>query len=126
MLAKTLTFLLLTTTALAAAVPNPEPHPDSHPPTCGTCTPLGGHNDCHPSTSCINTGKRFHCACRAGYKVKHAHDDDITHHFRLPVENYEFLVFTDPGEECNALCDEWTQPPPKLCSEVKLQEHCPI
>ena len=126
MLTKTLTpILLLTSLAAAAAVPNPAPghHP---PPQCGTCNPLSGQNTCHFSTSCISTGKTFHCACRAGYKVNGARPGDISRHFRLPFKDYEFLVFADPGEECNEMCDDWMLPPPKLCSEVKLQKHCDV
>jgi hypothetical protein len=118
--AKVLAPLLLLTGLVAAA-----PKPLSPPLTCRSCNPLSGQNECHPTTSCISTGKVFHCACRAGYKVAAA-NDDMAKHFRLPFKNYEFLVFSDPGDECNTLCDKWYLPPPYLCSEVKLQKTCPV
>ncbi|THC98440.1 hypothetical protein EYZ11_002099 [Aspergillus tanneri] len=62
-------------------------------PTCGTCNPLSGQNNCDITTSCINTGTRFHCACRAGYKASED-NNDITKQYRLNVPNYRFLVFT--------------------------------
>nr|KMM69660.1 hypothetical protein CPAG_05974 [Coccidioides posadasii RMSCC 3488] len=104
--------LLLATTSLALS-----------PPVCPTCNPISGQNNCHPTTSCISTGKHFHCACRAGYK---AFEGDDSRQFRLPFKNYEFLVFTHENTECNVLCDEYTQPPPALCSEVPLRKQCPV
>ena len=128
MLTKTLTPLLLLTTTLAftAALPTDSTTNNHPPPQCGTCNPLSGQNTCHQTTSCISTGKTFHCACRAGYKVNGADPRDISRHFRLPFKDYEFLVFADPGEVCDELCDDWMLPPPKLCSEVKVQEHCKL
>ena len=95
------------------------------PPTCKTCNPISGQNHCDVTTSCINTGTRFHCACRAGYKAS-TDNDDITKQFRLPMKNYEFLVFTPESTECNTLCNEWFLPPPHLCSEVPLRTQCAV
>jgi hypothetical protein len=94
-------------------------------PTCGTCNPVSGQNHCDPTTSCINTGTRFHCACRAGYKAS-TNNKDITKQFRLPMKNYEFLVFTPEFTQCNTLCNEWFLPPPNLCNEVPLYKQCPV
>ncbi|EEP82865.1 hypothetical protein UREG_07730 [Uncinocarpus reesii 1704] len=91
---------LLATTTLALS-----------PPICPTCNPISGQNNCDPTTSCISTGKNFHCACRAGYKAFAGND---ARQFRLPFKNYEFLVFTHEKTECNVLCKDYTQPPPYL------------
>ncbi|KAJ5529695.1 hypothetical protein N7527_003088 [Penicillium freii] len=90
---------------------------------CGTCNPISGENWCDPSTSCINTGKSFHCACRAGYKASQ-YNSDLHHQFRLPMPNYEFLVFVPEGTACNIPCDDIYAAPSDLCKEVKLQHQC--
>ncbi|KAK2782284.1 hypothetical protein FQN52_007004 [Onygenales sp. PD_12] len=129
---KTLTTLLLlaTSSVLVAGRPYAENDPHIPPvnlphPVCGTCNPLSGENYCDVTTSCINTGKRFHCACRAGYKAT-KDDHDIKKQFRLPFKNFEFLVFTPEHTECNVLCHDNTQPANKLCQEVPLMEHCEV
>jgi hypothetical protein len=95
------------------------------PPTCGTCNPLSGQNHCDITTSCINTGTRFHCACRAGYKAS-TDNDDIDAQFRLNVPNYTFLVFTPGNTVCNTLCDNPYGAGPDLCSEVPIYKFCPV
>ncbi|KLJ10675.1 hypothetical protein EMPG_13949 [Blastomyces silverae] len=92
-------------------------------PVCGTCNPISGKNHCDPTTSCINTGKRFHCACRAGYKASHD-NKDIHKQFRLPFKNFEFLVFTPEKTECKILCDNNMKPANELCHEVPLRKDC--
>ncbi|OOF96526.1 hypothetical protein ASPCADRAFT_206702, partial [Aspergillus carbonarius ITEM 5010] len=86
-----LSFSLLLLTTPATANPTPA--------TCGTCNPLSGENYCDVTTSCINTGTRFHCACRAGYKAS-LNNYDITKQFRLNVPGYQFLVFTPEYTQC--------------------------
>ncbi|CEL01260.1 Putative Adhesin [Aspergillus calidoustus] len=113
-----LTTLLLTTTSLALAKPTP-------PPKCGTCNPLSGVNGCDITTSCINTGTRFHCACRAGYKAS-KRNNDITKQFRLRMPNYEFLVFTPEYTECNTLCDNPYGASGQLCKEVPVYDKCAV
>ncbi|KAE8148041.1 putative adhesin [Aspergillus avenaceus] len=110
-----LTTALLTT--LATATPKP--------PTCGTCNPISGQNNCDITTSCINTGTRFHCACRAGYKAS-KNNNDITKQFRLNVPGYSFLVFVPENTACNTLCDNQFGAGPNLCAEVPLQAQCPV
>lgn len=121
---KTFTILtaiaLLGTSTLAVAGPPPPP-----PPTCGTCNPLSGQNNCDITTSCINTGTRFHCACRAGYKAS-KNNNDIKKQFRLNVPNYQFLVFTPESTECNTLCDNPYGAGPNLCSEVPIRNRCKV
>lgn len=94
---------------------NPNPNP-SNPSTCGTCNPISGLNYCDITTSCINTGANYHCACRAGYKAGNGND------FRLRMPNYEFLVFVPTGQSCNALCNNPYGYGPELCREVPLLE----
>ncbi|OJJ46639.1 hypothetical protein ASPZODRAFT_142443 [Penicilliopsis zonata CBS 506.65] len=94
-------------------------------PTCGTCNPVSGENTCDITTSCINTGTRFHCACRAGYKAS-ADNDDITQQFRLSVSNYEFLVFTPESTVCDTLCDNSQGAGPDLCAEVPIYDSCTV
>ncbi|KAL4914712.1 hypothetical protein BDW62DRAFT_204339 [Aspergillus aurantiobrunneus] len=113
-----LTTVLLATTSLVSANPTPAPK-------CGTCNPLSGENGCDITTSCINTGTRFHCACRAGYKASKK-NGDISKQFRLPVKNYEFLVFTPEYTECNTLCDNPYGASPDLCAEVPIQDKCEV
>lgn len=119
---KTLTLLITTLLAASTAVAVPAHSP---PPTCGTCNPLSGQNHCDITTSCINTGTRFHCACRAGYKAS-PHNKDITKQFRLKMPNYEFLVFTPESTSCNTLCDNPYGFGPDLCKEVPIYERCPV
>ncbi|PLB48073.1 adhesin [Aspergillus steynii IBT 23096] len=95
------------------------------PPTCGTCNPISGQNSCDITTSCINTGTRFHCACRAGYKASR-NNNDIRKQFRLNVPNYQFLVFTPESTECNTLCDNHNGAGPNLCAEVPIRNQCPV
>ncbi|PYH87409.1 hypothetical protein BO71DRAFT_367383, partial [Aspergillus ellipticus CBS 707.79] len=92
-------------------------------PTCGICNPLSGQNHCDVTTSCINTGTRFHCACRAGYKAS-PNNNDITKQFRLNVPGYQFLVFTPEATQCNTLCDNPYGASPQLCAEVPLYNGC--
>ncbi|OAX80959.1 hypothetical protein ACJ72_04697, partial [Emergomyces africanus] len=92
-------------------------------PVCRTCNPVSGENHCDPSTSCINTGKRFHCACRAGFKAS-KDNNNIHKQFRLPFKNFEFLVFTPEYTECNIPCNNNMKPANDLCHEVPLYEHC--
>ncbi|CAI7611807.1 unnamed protein product [Penicillium discolor] len=61
---------------------------------CGTCNPVSGEN------------------C------------DLHHQFRLPMPNYEFLVFVPEGTACNIPCDDVYAAPSDLCKEVKLQHQC--
>ncbi|KAH8805497.1 putative adhesin [Xylogone sp. PMI_703] len=116
-------FLLLTPASLIAATAIPDGS-KNHPPTCGTCNPLSGQNSCDITTSCINTGKRFHCACRAGYKASKGYD--WNKQFRLNMPNYEFLVFVPENTACNTLCDNPYGGIPTLCKEVKLRGDCPV
>ncbi|KAI1965821.1 hypothetical protein LOZ58_000721 [Ophidiomyces ophidiicola] len=92
---------------------------------CGTCKPISGLNKCDISTSCIATGGKYHCACRAGFKAN-APGNDISKHFRLPWDNYRHLVFVPENTPCNTLCDNPHGFSPQLCAEVKLRETCPI
>ncbi|KAL4880809.1 hypothetical protein BJY04DRAFT_190855 [Aspergillus karnatakaensis] len=117
---KSLTLLttVLATLTLTAAKPTP-------PPKCGTCNPLSGVNGCSITTSCINTGTRFHCACRAGYKAS-KNNNDVTKQFRLPMKDYEFLVFTPEYTECNTLCDNPYGMSGSLCREVPKYDQCVV
>ncbi|KAJ5739299.1 hypothetical protein N7533_012083 [Penicillium manginii] len=111
--------LLVTLTTLALANPTPPP------PKCGTCNPVSGQNSCDVTTSCINTGTTFHCACRAGYKAS-KWNNDIHSEFRLPMPNYEFLVFVPENTVCNTLCDNPYAAPGDLCKEVHLYNQCKV
>ncbi|GLA06536.1 hypothetical protein AnigIFM60653_007474 [Aspergillus niger] len=113
------TFIFLLTSTLTLASPNPSP------PTCGTCNPLSGENHCDVTTSCINTGTRFHCACRAGYKASRQ-NNDITKQFRLNVPGYQFLVFTPEFTQCDTLCDNPYGASAQLCSEVPIYGRCGV
>ncbi|KAL3475808.1 hypothetical protein BJX99DRAFT_259066 [Aspergillus californicus] len=113
-----LTTLFLTSTSLASAKPTPAP-------TCGTCNPISGVNGCDVTTSCINTGARFHCACRAGYKASKK-NNDITKQFRLAMPDYEFLVFTPEYTTCNTLCDNPYGASADLCNEVPIYNKCAV
>ncbi|KAJ5105573.1 hypothetical protein NUU61_002920 [Penicillium alfredii] len=95
------------------------------PPKCGTCNPISGQNSCDPTTSCINTGSTFHCACRAGYKASR-HNGDIAQQFRLPMPNYEFLVFVPEKTKCDTLCDDPYAKASDICKEVHLYEKCVV
>lgn len=94
-------------------------------PRCGTCNPLSGQNSCDITTSCINTGSTFHCACRAGYKAC-ANNWDVHTQFRLPMPNYEFLVFVPENTVCDLPCDNPTAAPSNLCKEVPLYQNCAV
>lgn len=109
--------IFLTTASLALA--------GVTPPKCGTCNPISGQNSCDITTSCINTGSTFHCACRAGYKAS-PNNFDIKQQFRLPMPNYEFLVFVPERTACDMLCDDPFAPPSELCSEVHLFKKCTV
>ena len=109
--------VLAATATLALAGPTP--------PKCGTCNPVSGQNSCDQTTSCINTGSTFHCACRAGYKASEA-NDDINQQFRLPMTNYEFLVFVPENTVCDTLCDDPTAAASELCQEVHLYDRCQV
>ncbi|OQD74185.1 hypothetical protein PENDEC_c012G00704 [Penicillium decumbens] len=111
-------FTILVLTAATLALANPTPS------TCGTCNPLSGQNSCDITTSCINTGSTFHCACRAGYKACEA--EDIHSQFRLPMPNYQFLVFVPENTVCDTLCDDPYAAPSELCNEVRLYEKCAV
>lgn len=108
---------ILTVATLALAKPTP--------PKCGTCNPLSGQNSCDITTSCINTGTTFHCACRAGYKAS-KNNWNVHKQFRLPMPNYEFLVFVPENTVCDTLCDNPTAAPSDLCKEVHLFEKCVV
>ncbi|RAK71191.1 putative adhesin [Aspergillus fijiensis CBS 313.89] len=114
---------LLATALLATASPTGTQPPAA--PICGTCNPLSGQNNCDVTTSCINTGTRFHCACRAGYKASPA-NADVTKQFRLPFPNFQFLVFVPEFTQCNTLCDNPYGASPQLCAEVPVQSSCPV
>ncbi|PGH11476.1 hypothetical protein AJ79_04851 [Helicocarpus griseus UAMH5409] len=120
------TFLVLVATSLfVSALPTADYDTGYYSPpvkdVCGTCNPIAGKNYCDVTTSCINTGKHFHCACRAGYKAT-KYDDDKGKQFRLHFKNYEFLVFTPEHTKCDVLCDDPYAPADKLCHEVKLAD----
>ncbi|KAH8698308.1 hypothetical protein BGW36DRAFT_426020 [Talaromyces proteolyticus] len=108
-------------TSLASATPIAAPgNGDGQPaPVCGTCNPISGQNSCDPTTSCINTGTNFHCACRAGYKASND-NDNFNQQFRLQMPNYEFLVFTPQNVVCDTLCDNPYGGVGTLCTEVPL------
>ncbi|CAP99309.1 hypothetical protein E8E15_010285 [Penicillium rubens] len=108
--------LIVATASLVVANPTPWSQ-------CGTCNPISGKNGCDPSTSCINTGTSFHCACRAGFKASQ-YDNDVYNQFRLPMPNYEFLVFVPEHTTCNTPCNDPYAAPSDLCKEVKLQHQC--
>lgn len=113
----TILTLVVATATLAAANPTPKP-------PCGTCNPVSGENRCDITTSCINTGTSYHCACRAGYKASQA-NGDVTKQFRLAMPNYEFLVFVPENTSCNTLCNDLTAPPGSLCNEIPVYDQCP-
>ncbi|KAL4888951.1 hypothetical protein BDV59DRAFT_187595 [Aspergillus ambiguus] len=116
------TFAVITSLLLAtssAVLANPVQ------PVCGTCNPLSGENNCDITTSCINTGSRFHCACRAGYKASQ-NNKDWSKQFRLNVPGYQFLVFTPENTVCDTLCDNPYGASPQLCAEVPIQKNCAI
>ncbi|KAJ9195648.1 hypothetical protein DTO164E3_6724 [Paecilomyces variotii] len=94
-------------------------------PYCGTCNPLSGQNSCDVTTSCINTGSLFHCACRAGYKAS-TDNDDYSKQFRLNVPNYQYLVFTPENTACDTLCDNPYGASAELCAEVPIQDKCTV
>jgi hypothetical protein len=108
--------LIVGTASLVAA--------NRRPPHCGTCNPVSGENHCDVTTSCINTGTAFHCACRAGYKASED-NNDVTKQFRLPMPHYEFLVFVPENTACNTLCNDPFSLPSGLCDEVTLYNQCP-
>ncbi|KAL4743743.1 hypothetical protein BDV11DRAFT_177266 [Aspergillus similis] len=110
--------LVLSTATLALTKPTP-------PPTCGVCNPISGVNGCDITTSCINTGTRFHCACRAGYKASKK-NNDVTKQFRLPMPDYEFLVFTPEYTTCDTLCDNPYGSSKDLCKEVPVYDKCAV
>ncbi|KAL4910427.1 hypothetical protein BDW74DRAFT_173883 [Aspergillus multicolor] len=114
------TLLLLSTATLTLATPAPAPAPK-----CGTCNPISGVNGCDITTSCINTGTRFHCACRAGYKAS-KNNKDVTKQFRLAMPNYEFLVFTPEYTKCDTLCDNPYGYSGNLCKEVPVYDKCAV
>ncbi|KAL5365112.1 hypothetical protein BJX96DRAFT_158548 [Aspergillus floccosus] len=109
--------LLVATSSVALASPAA--------PYCGTCNPLSGQNNCDITTSCINTGSRFHCACRAGYKAS-KDNTNVNKQFRLNVPGYQFLVFTPENTVCDTLCDNPYGASPQLCAEVPIQKTCPV
>ncbi|KAL2012223.1 hypothetical protein VTN00DRAFT_4941 [Thermoascus crustaceus] len=115
---RALTVLLLTSSASLVAAISPIP-------VCGTCNPLSGQNSCDPTTSCINTGTQFHCACRAGYKASKK-NQDWGKQFRLNMPNYGFLVFTPENTVCDTLCDNHAGAGPDLCAEVPVYDQCSV
>ncbi|KAK2755506.1 hypothetical protein FQN54_006446 [Arachnomyces sp. PD_36] len=119
---RTITSLLLvaSTSLMATALPSGE---QVNHQVCGTCNPISGQNNCDITTSCINTGKEFHCACRAGYKAS-KDNNDITKQFRLNFPHYEFLVFTPEHTVCDTLCDNHDGAGPDLCAEVPIYDKC--
>jgi hypothetical protein len=96
---------------------NPKSPKNTH---CPTCNPISGLNQCDPTTSCISTGSAFHCACRAGFKPA----DNSG--FRLPLRNFEFLVFVPTGTACDALCKNPFGASGDICAEVGLEGTCPV
>ncbi|EEH40131.2 hypothetical protein PAAG_08980 [Paracoccidioides lutzii Pb01] len=122
------TMLLITTSSLLATAHPAADFSDGYSPkehypnalVCPTCNPVSGKNFCDITTSCINMGYSFHCACRAGYKATKYDDPYGKKQFRLPFKHYEFLVFTPEKTECNTLCNDPTASADKLCSEVPL------
>lgn len=119
-------FLTSSLLLLASHLVGASPVANSNPPpapVCGICNPLSGQNSCDPTTSCINTGKSFHCACRAGYKAS-KNNGNVTQQFRLQVPNYEFLVFTPENTVCDTLCDHPYDGTATLCSEVPIYTEC--
>lgn len=112
---------ILTVLGTAATLAHAKPMP----PKCGTCNPISGQNSCDQTTSCISTGSTFHCACRAGYKAS-KYNKDINQQFRLPMPNYEFLVFVPEKVVCDTRCDDLTTPPSQFCKEVPLYKNCPV
>ena len=110
--------ILLLTAGLALAKPAP-------PPTCGTCNPVSGQNSCDITTSCINTGSTFHCACRAGYKASQQ-NNNIKSQFRLNMPNYEFLVFVPENTACDTLCNDPYSGVATLCNEVPIYDKCKV
>ncbi|CAI7577842.1 unnamed protein product [Penicillium pancosmium] len=102
-------FITLLVTLTTFALANPAPPPPN----------------CDITTSCINTGSTFHCACRAGYKAS-KNNNDIHSQFRLPMPNYEFLVFVPENTKCNTLCDNPYSAPGDLCKEVHLYNQCKV
>ncbi|OXV10989.1 hypothetical protein Egran_01252 [Elaphomyces granulatus] len=113
--------LLLLTTSLVSSSTIQEKRWDD----CGTCNPISGQNFCDISTSCINTGSKYHCACRAGYKAS-PNNNDVKKQFRLEMPNYEFLVFVPVKTPCNLLCDNPFGGPGTLCSEVQEHNECTV
>ncbi|KAH8672130.1 hypothetical protein BGZ60DRAFT_430549 [Tricladium varicosporioides] len=95
------------------------------PAACGTCNPTSGLNKCDITSTCISTGSKFHCACRAGYKAA-AGNNDVSKQFRLPWDGYKHLVFVTEGTVCNTLCDNPFGFSDKLCAEVGMQNMCPL
>ena len=125
---KTISILLaalLSATALAAPSDDGFRPPRPRPDVCGTCNPLSGQNHCDVTTSCINTGTRFHCACRAGYKASRR-NNDVTKQFRLNMPAYQFLVFTPENTSCNILCDNPNGISNELCAEVPIYNNCRV
>ncbi|KFY80764.1 hypothetical protein V501_05838 [Pseudogymnoascus sp. VKM F-4519 (FW-2642)] len=106
-----ITIALFLTSAVTLVTSNPTN------PVCGTCNPVSGLNHCDPTTSCINTGAHFHCACRAGYKAS-KENNNVNKQFRLTMPNYGFLVFTPENTVCNTLCDNPYGGVGTLCTEV--------
>lgn len=95
-------------------------------PQCGTCNPTAGLNKCDITTSCITTGTgtNHYCACRAGFKATTA--TDPSKQFRLSMPGQEYRVFVPENTPCNELCDYPHGYSPLLCSEVALQNTCPL
>lgn len=100
--------------------PSPAGGPQS-PLTCDVCSPLSSQNKCDVSTSCINTGVSFHCACRAGFKTT-TNEANTWDQFRINLPNYESLVFVPEKMACNTPCADPTAAPGQLCQEVKVQD----
>ena len=120
-------FLTLLTLSPTSASPT-NPPPKDPAPTCGTCNPLSGSNNCDITTSCINTGEHFHCACRAGYKASADQEGENDHptQFRLQMPHYEFLVFVPENTACGTLCEDPFAGPAEVCREVPVFEGCVV
>jgi hypothetical protein len=99
---------------------NPKPKPP-----CGNCNLVSGENRCDITTSCINTGTSFHCACRAGYKASQ-NNNNVNQQFRLPMPNYKLLVFVPENTPCNTLCNNRMAPPNELCNEFRFTTSAPL
>ena len=115
---KSIVYFTLIALASAASVPL---FTRNNQATCATCNTLAGQDLCDTTTSCIDTGTKAYCACRAGYKAAKGNPGPSVQ-FRLNGADFENRVFVPTGVACDTLCnDPYAGPGPKgLCSEVML------